>query len=104
MGGRQVLVTATVVMGVMLLLGTTALIVMLARRGAVPVPAPTPVPMAAVPPSFARTLHEPVGTTIVGIAAAGNRLAVALHGGGPDRVVLIDPRTGGLAGQVSVSP
>ncbi len=91
----RVLLTATIAMGVLILLGTTVLVVTIVRRGAAP---------AAPPPPYARLLREPAGTAIAGIAAAGNRLAVALHGGGPDRVVLIDPRTGATAGRVTLSP
>ncbi len=39
-------------------------------------------------------LAEPAGTHIAGIAAMGDRLAVLLQGGGPDRVVVVDGRGG----------
>ena len=37
------------------------------------------------------------------IVPAGDRLAILLTGGGPDRVVLLDPRTGDLVGRVGLS-
>jgi putative heme iron utilization protein len=48
-------------------------------------------------------LQEPEGTRIAGIAATADRLAVQLQGGGGDRVVLVDPRTGALAGRISLA-
>jgi hypothetical protein len=36
------------------------------------------------------TLDEPAGTHIAQISAVGDRLAVLLQGGGPDRVVWVD--------------
>jgi hypothetical protein len=47
-------------------------------------------------------LDEPAGTRIAGIASAGDRLAVRLQGGGSDRVVLVDPRTGAVAGRIGL--
>ncbi len=40
------------------------------------------------------TLDQPAGTRIVGVAGLGDRLAVVLQGGGPDRVVVVDGRGG----------
>jgi hypothetical protein len=91
----RVLTAATVAMGALILLGTAVLLVVLLRRADAPPPAPA---------ALALRLHEPAGTTITGIAAAGGRLAIALHGGGPDRVVLVDPRTGAVAGRITVAP
>jgi hypothetical protein len=59
-------------------------------------PAERPVAAASV------LLEEPAGTRIVGIAAAGDRLAVQLQGGGADRVVLVDPRNGDVVGRIGV--
>ena len=83
----------TIVMGVLIVAGTAVLGVMVARKlGGGP----------AAPP-VAVTLDEPAGTRIAGIAAAGDRLAVRLQGGGPDRVLLIDPHTGAAAGSIALS-
>ena len=40
------------------------------------------------------TLDEPEGTRIVSIATAGDHLAVQLQGGGSDRVLILDTRSG----------
>jgi hypothetical protein len=48
-------------------------------------------------------LEEPEGTRIAGIAAAQDRIAVQLRGGGPDRVVLVDPRALAPAGSVRLA-
>jgi hypothetical protein len=83
----------TIMMGVLIVGGTAVLGVVLARRmggGA-----------AAAP--IAVLLDEPAGTRIAGIAGAGDRLAVQLQGGGPDRLVLIDPHSGAATGRVGLT-
>jgi hypothetical protein len=87
-----------VVMAVLIVLGTTGLVTTIARRWSSPV-----APIAQLPAWVSATLDEPAGTHIVGIAAVRDRLAVQLQGGGTDRVVLIDPATGAVAGRVSLS-
>jgi hypothetical protein len=83
----------TIGMAVLIVVATTVLIVVIAKRlgggGAVT------APIAAV-------LDEPAGTRIAAIVAAGDRLAVQLQGGGPDRVLLVDPRTGAVVGRVGL--
>lgn len=83
----------TIGMGVLIVVATTVLVVVIARRigGA-----------GTAPASFAVLLEEPAETLIVGIAGAGDRLAVQLRGGGADRVVLVDPRTGAVAGRIGL--
>ena len=86
---------AVAIMSVLIVVGVTVVVVTLVNRmagssgGSV---------MAA-----AAVMDEPAGTSITGIAAAGDRLAVQLHGGGPDRVVFIDPRTATVAGRISLT-
>lgn len=95
----RLLTIATVVMGVLIVLGTIGLLVALARRGAVPAPvatAPGPGPLAAI-------LAEPEGTRIVAVTAVQDRLAVQLQGGGADRIVLVDPRSGVVTGRISLA-
>jgi hypothetical protein len=84
----------TIVMGVMIVLGTVTLVVLIVLRagGGVQVGAPG-----------AQLLDEPAGTSIVGIALAQDRLAVHLRGGGPDRVILLDPHTGAIALRVGLA-
>ena len=89
---------ATIVMGVLIVVGTAALIIEVARRVSLP-----SSPVAALPASLAAVLDEPAGTHITGIAAVRDRLAVQLAGGGVDRVVLIDPSTGAVAGRISLA-
>jgi hypothetical protein len=85
----------TVVMGVMIIAGTAVLAVLIAKRlsGSIQRPA-----------SFAVQLAEPDGTRIAGIAVLQDRLAIQLEGGGPDRVVMVDPRTGASVGQIAIVP
>jgi len=72
----------TTVMAVMIVAGVVVLGIVISKRmGA---------PSAAVPTEF----NEPAGTQIAQISAAGDRLALLLHGGGPDRVVVLDLRNG----------
>ena len=89
---------ATIIMGVLIVVGTTALIVVVVRRIAAPAPA-----TASWPTSLAAVLDEPEGTRIAGVAAVRDRLAVVLEGGGADRVVLVDPATGAVAGRISLA-
>ncbi len=94
---------AVVVMGVLIVVGTVGLVVGIARRSSAP-PVASALPVAAVmPASVASVLDEPAGTHIAGIAAVRDRLAVQLQGGGVDRVVLIDPATGAVAGHISLA-
>ena len=107
-----------VVMGVLIIGGTATLIAVIAHRMAAPgaalvgtrVAGPV-APGAAVSGDtgastvapFARRLDEPDGTRITGMTAAADRLAVALQGGGgPDRIVLIDPRDGRVTGRLRI--
>jgi hypothetical protein len=92
----QALKIVTIVMGVLIVLGTTVVVVTVVRRT---VFGPTGSPEKA----FAAVLDEPVGTGIVGVASVRDRLAVQLRGGGVDRVVLIDPISGVIVGRISLA-
>jgi hypothetical protein len=96
--GMRALKVAVVVMGVLILAGTTALVIGIARRSSMSV-----APTAASPVTVSAVLDEPVGTRIAGIVAVRDRLAVQLQGGGVDRVVLIDSATGTIAGHISLA-
>ncbi len=87
---------AVAVMGVLIVAGTVALVVGVVRRG----PGPS---AAALPPAVTAVLQEPEGTRITGIAAVQDRLALQLQGGGGDRVVLVDVRTGAVAGRITLA-
>ena len=91
--GMRFLKALTIAMAVVIVLGTTVLLVVIARRlGG----------RSAVTAPVAAVLDEPAGTRIAGIAAVGDRLAVQLQGGGPDRVLLLDPHTGAVAGRIGL--
>lgn len=99
--GMRALKVLTIVMGVMILAGTGVLVAVIAHR--VSAPASGRVPAAGDAAPLALVLNEPAGTRIAGIAAVGDRLAVQLQGGGADRVVLIDPRSGAVAGRITLA-
>jgi hypothetical protein len=82
----------TIAMAVLIIAGTTVLLSVIARRIIAP----------GAPAQMAVLLDEPAGTRIVGISSAGDRLAVRLEGGGADRVVLLDVRTGVVAGRIGL--
>ena len=84
-----------VIMGVLIVAGTVVIAVTIANRMGTRAPPP---PLAG--------LGEPAGSRIVGIAAAGERLAVHVSGGGAeDRIVIVDPTTHRVIGRlVPVSP
>ncbi len=95
-GGMRALKIATIVMGVLIVLGTSVVLVTIVKRTM-----SGPAGMPEKP--FAAVLDEPVGTGIVGIAAVRDRLAVQLHGGGVDRLVLIDPASGAVVGRITLA-
>jgi hypothetical protein len=88
----RALQAAVIVMGVLIVAGVAVVGLTIARR-------------LGGPPAGAATvvLDEPAGTRMVSTGAVGDRLAVLLQGGGPDRVVLVDPRTGAVAGRVGLA-
>jgi Na+(H+)/acetate symporter ActP len=89
-GGMRVVTIATIAMGVLIVLGTTVILVTIVKRT---MSGPAGVPEKA----FAAVLDEPAGTEIAGIASVRDR-----HGGGPDRILLIDPASGAVVGHVSL--
>ena len=96
----RVLKVLTIVMGVMIVVGTGVLVAVIAHRIASPAPGRSPVAGQA---PLAQVLDEPAGTRIAGIAAVGDRLAVQLQGGGADRVVLVDARSGEVVGRITLA-
>lgn len=85
-----------VVMGVMIVFGTLTLGVLIFRR----VGATGDGASAA---ALLRQMDEPSGTAIAAIALSPDRLAIHLHGGGPDRVLLVDPRNGATVARIALS-
>jgi hypothetical protein len=94
--GMRALKVLTVGMAVLIVLGSGALVAVIVHRM-------SGAPPAVVPETLAVTLDEPAGTRIAAIAVVADRLAVQLQGGGPDRVVLVDPRSGAVAGRIDLS-
>ena len=90
---------AAIVMGVLILLGTAALIAGIAKQRMAASQPPSRARLA----NFSSTLDEPAGTEIVGATGAGDWVAIRLHGGGPDRVILIDPMTGSISGRIGLA-
>jgi len=80
-----------VVMGVLIVAGTVALVVVLVQRvGA-------PSGESALPPA---SLGQPAGTRILGVAPAEGRVAVLVaRPDGTERVLLVDPRRGRVLGE-----
>jgi hypothetical protein len=95
-GGMRAIKIATIAMGVLIVLGFTVILVTIVRRT-------MPGPAGSPEKPFSAVLDEPAGTEIAGVASVRDRLAVQLHGGGIDRVVLIDPGTGTIVGRVSLA-
>jgi hypothetical protein len=86
------LLALVIAMGVLIVAGVGILAVTIMHRLSTP----------GIQPALA--LAEPAGTRMQAIAPAGDRLAILLTGGGPDRVILLDPRTGNLVGRVGLLP
>ena len=89
------LMAAVIGMGILIVAGVTVLVVVMVQRMSSP-PPPNASVVAAIPGVVPVTnlSDEPVGTRIAAITLAGDRLALQLAGGGPDRVVVLDARTG----------
>jgi hypothetical protein len=84
----RALKAAVIIMGVMIVAGTVTLAVLLANRMS-----------ARTAPAVEMSLGQPAGTQIVGIAGAGERVAVHVTGGGlPDRILLLDAARGRVVG------
>ncbi len=99
--GMRALKIATVVMGVLILVGTAVIIGTIVRRT---MTGSSGSGLAGAPEkAFSAIIDEPGGTGIAGIASVRDRLAVQLHGGGVDRVVLIDPASGVVVGRISLA-
>ena len=62
--------------------------------------APTPPVQAAA--AVAAAVAEPEGTSIAAIVGVGDRLAVQLRGGGPERVIFVAPHTATVSGRFSL--
>jgi Na+(H+)/acetate symporter ActP len=104
-GGMRAVRFAAIVMGVLIVLGTTVVLVTIMKRTMFrgEMAASGDVAREAPRKNFAAVLDEPAGTGVAGIAAVRDRLAIQLRGGGTDRVLFIDPETGAVVGRVTLS-
>jgi Na+(H+)/acetate symporter ActP len=94
-GGMRAVTIASIARGVLIVLGTTVILVTIVKRTMTG-------PAGMADKAFASVLDEPAGTAIAGIGAVHDRLAVQLRGGGPDRVLLVDPVSGAVVGRVGL--
>ena len=96
MGASQTraLLALVIVMGVLILAGTAGLIAVVAHRLSQPRAAVTTADPAPPP-------QEPAGTRITALARQSDTvLAIALTGGGPDRVLLWDLAAGHAVAEI----
>ena len=89
------LLVLVIAMGVLIVAGLAVIGITVAHRL-------THIAMPEGPPPSA-VLDEPAGTQIVGVTALGERLAITLHGGGPDRVMILDAGAGRTLGEVRLA-
>jgi hypothetical protein len=88
----RALVALTIVMGLLIVAGTTTVAITIFHR------------IGGAPRATASgILDEPAGTHILGAAAYGDKLAITLQGGGPDRVVIVDPANGRALGRLTLA-
>lgn len=96
------LLIAVIAMGVLVVLGTTVVIVKVVKD-IVSGSAHGTAASSTTADTIALTtnmLSQPDGSHIVNIAGVGDRLSVLVSGGGPDRVLFVDPATGHVTGQL----
>ncbi len=99
--------TAVIGMGVLIAVGATVLVVLLVQRMS-SAAAPNASTIATAPATITANaaeamLDEPAGTHIAWSSLAGERLAVQLTGGGPDRIFIVDTRSGRVMARVSLA-
>lgn len=82
-----------VVMGVMIVAGVAVLLAVIAQR----------VGGGGAGAVASAVLSEPAGSRIAGSSLGGDRLALQVQGGGPDRVVVLDLRSGKVVARAALS-
>lgn len=90
------LTVISVVMGVLIVAGTAVLVIALVRRA----PATVSAGQDAGAPVV---LDEPAGTRIAGADGTADALVLRLVGGGPDRVVVVDARSGRVIARAALA-
>ncbi|MCS6891010.1 MAG: DUF6476 family protein [Rhodovarius sp.] len=88
----QALKALVVGMGVLILAGTVALVVLIVQRAGGARPGPHV------------TWELPAGNRIQGIAATESRLAIWVEGPEGERILLFDPASGRAAGEIRARP
>jgi Family of unknown function (DUF6476) len=83
-----------IVMGVLIVAGVATIAVVIVHRLSGP---------GAVAGGVRAVLDEPAGTRIAGVSAAADRIALQLQGGGPDRVLVLDTRTGQVLARAALA-
>ena len=86
----RAMLAVVIVMGVLIVLGVATLAVTVVRR------------LSGPTLQASLVLDEPSGTRMQAMSSAGDRLAILLQGGGPDRILLLDPRSGQVLGRVGL--
>jgi hypothetical protein len=81
----------TGVMGVLIVAGVVVLGMVISGR------------MAGPRGGAAVVLDEPAGSRIVQVSAAGDRVVALVQGGGVDRMVVLDLRTGAVVARMGLS-
>ncbi len=88
----RALVALTVIMGVLILAGTATVAITIVHR------------IGGSPRTLTSALlDEPSGTRILCAAAFGDKLAITLQGGGPDRVAIVDPVSGHALAHIALA-
>jgi hypothetical protein len=108
MKSTRPLLIAVIVMGVLVVLATSVVIVKVVMditgggRHAETSPAGLVPSGPAAVKLTTQMLNEPAGSHILSITGVGDRLSVLITGGGPDRILFLDPATGLVTGQIMV--
>ena len=103
-GATRALLALVIVMGVLILAGTAGLVAVVVHRLAHPAAA---VALAPGPASSlqAALRPEPAGTRITALTRQSDTvLAIALSGGGPDRVLVWDLLAGRAVAEIRLGP
>ena len=98
------LMAAVIGMGILIVAGVTVLVVVMVQRMSAPPTSNASTVMtspATVPGDI--LIDEPAGTHIATFALSGDRLAVQLAGGGQDRIVVVDTRTGRIVSRAGLA-
>jgi hypothetical protein len=92
----RALLAAVIVMGVLIVAGVATIAVTIVSRMSSGGSAVTGAVAQAM-------LEEPAGTRIAGISLAADRVALQLQGGGADRVVVVETRSGRVIARVALA-